>query len=186
MAFTLLQHHYYQQVEHPAYQQMMQNIRAHNEERAEMSLSILAYSVAGDADRSSCDKLDMNYTILNRCRTLIKEVNTELATAPPIRFQTNTITNAEVAGVAHHMQGVIIAMAQGTWEAYTPNEKKYIPTSQHRPASFPRYLARNASLRMHTLLTSVRRLLLDENRSFQEQLHLVYPAVGPQEVVEAV
>ena len=179
MTFSLLQQHYFQQSKHPAYTQMTTNIRAHNEEQAEMSLSILAYSVAGDSDRSDINKLDMNYTILNKCRTIIKELQQEVHITPQSHFQTNSITSTtEITNITQHMQQIITEMEAGTWTTFPISEKKYTSASPKSVHSTQRYLIRNASSSMLTLLQDVQELLVN-NDAFMEYVHLVYPPEGP-------
>eukprot|EP00026_Physarum_polycephalum_P018836 Phypoly_transcript_20583.p1 GENE.Phypoly_transcript_20583~~Phypoly_transcript_20583.p1 ORF type:complete len:104 (+),score=11.38 Phypoly_transcript_20583:366-677(+) len=83
---------------------MVRNIRSHTEERGEMSLSLLAYSVAGDSDHSDVTKLDLNYTIMNKCHSVIKDINKDIGTTPPKRFHHDKIhTNNEVQLISNQL-----------------------------------------------------------------------------------
>lgn len=180
IAFTLLQHEYYKATGHPAYKQMTHNMRGHNEERSEMSLSILAYSVAGDSDRSNIEKLDMNYALMNKCRSIIKDINQELHIPKPKRFEENCIeSDREVNLLTTHMRQIIQEMRDNTWVAYPQNLPKYTPSTPRSSHSTQRYLMRSPSTIMKKTLKQVRLLLLDNNNSYQDHYHLVHPRAGP-------
>lgn len=183
LAYTLLQHEYFKANGHPAYIQMLHNVRPHNEERSEMSLSILAFSVAGDSDRSNVDKLDMNYSLMNKCRTIIKDINKDLNIHAPSRFEDNSIdTEREVNMITQHMRDLIKSMRDGTWTTYYPNQQKYKMDSAQHSSSTLRYLTRNTTTIMRRTLEQVRVLLLDTNNSYSEYFHLIHPPTGPREL----
>lgn len=168
-----MQNEYLRLAHHPAYRQMITNIRSHNEERGEMSLSLLAHSIVGDPDRGKVDKLDMNYSLMNKCRSLSKKMGQELSIDPPSRFQVNhSTTDDEVNIISQHMQEQITSMADGSWETYTPNLPAYTATSSTSTISTQRYLVRNASRNMLKSLQKIAHLLLFRNSSYVEYQHL--------------
>ncbi len=53
----------------------MGEICAYNEEKREMSLSLLTYFAISDSNKAKFKKLDENYSIMNYCHTLVKNFN---------------------------------------------------------------------------------------------------------------
>jgi hypothetical protein len=68
---------YLQCTHNPVYNQMIDNIQSHNEERGKMSLSLLAFSMLEDFNKATFSKVDTNYTVLNTCHTTVKEYSRE-------------------------------------------------------------------------------------------------------------
>ncbi len=60
---------YLRLVEHPTSFLWLLDIRLLNEERGELTLSLLANAVGTDPEKSEVDKLDSSYAIINYCRT---------------------------------------------------------------------------------------------------------------------
>ncbi len=146
---------------HPAWKQLIESIRAFNEERSEMSLSLLAFSVAIDSDKHTFSKLDTNYSIMNFCRTLIKdfyeEFNIPLPTSTPL---STPLESAEQQGIITSVLQTIEQMRSGEWTAIEQSTTySFEPSSSRVVQSFPRFLRCNVSNDVTSELAKFPRLL---------------------------
>lgn len=153
-----------------------------NEERTEMSLSQLAFSVMGDSDKSDVTKLDMNYVLLNFCRTLVKDQMRDVG----IKIEPHQALNignrgTEVNLIGQHMLGLIGKMENNTWITYNNNQTKYKLDDAQKNRVFGRILRNNTSEEMEELLVHVSDLLLKNNNAFFQQIPLLHQTNGPIE-----
>lgn len=159
---------YLRRCNHPSYSQMLRNIRTHNEERGEMTLSLLAFSVAADTDKHAVTKLDANYSILNFSRQLVKDYDKEHKILPPTPHALNVQTHTrERAGIATAVLDTIQKMQSGTWRSLKPTTVyAYEQGGQRMEVSFPRFLRRNIKNEVRVELSKFKQLLVENNYSF--------------------
>ena len=149
--------------------QMMSNIRSHNEERAEMSLSQLAFSLLGDSNKFSVEKLDTNYVLVNFCHELVKNFMRDLSLVPDKQQTLSTIKQTqEVILIAAHMQTVIADMSNERWQSYIPGAIKYTKEDKQHDFIYLCFLHRNVTIEVKEILQQMRTLLLVDNFSYNE------------------
>lgn len=176
----LLHHRYLEEVGHPALHQLNYCIRNHNEERTEMSLSQLAFSLLGDSTKAEINKLDMNYVLLNFSRSLAKEYINELGLSPPTPQSLNISQNIqEVRVITNTMKQLIQSLLDDTYTSYLNNQIKYKRDDEKVKVVELRFLRRNVSLEVRQTLLQMKHILLEDNNCYNEQYHLLHPTDGP-------
>lgn len=152
----------------PVYTDMVNNIRTHNEERGEMSLSLLAFSVLGDTDKSTFEKLDTNYTILNYCRNLVKGYVENFGIKPPTDHSLNiSRSTTEINCLTKKMHAIISSMSDESWTSIQYRDG--VPFTSAAPRerlSHLRFLSRSPSHEIRAELSKLHDLLLTNNFSF--------------------
>lgn len=183
LLLSLVHNEFLKETKHPAYTQMINNIRSHNEERGEMSLSQLAFSLVGDSDVGSVDKLDLHYTLLNFCHTLVKEYSTELYVKHE-KDHTLSITKnrEEVQRITQFMKSTITAMSDDTYTSYEPHRSKYQFDDPRDYHFFVRILPKNPSYDIMVELQNIKTLLLQDNFSYSTCIGILNHAAGPQQI----
>lgn len=136
----------------PSYIQFINHPRSHNEERGEMSLSLMSLSVLGDTDKCTVQKLDTHYSIMNFCRSLIKDYSRDthipLEDSHPL---TTTKSTAEINRIEETMLRILEQMEAGTWTSFPslPAKEPYFPSTPRTGGSrfrlLPRFPSRIAS-----------------------------------------
>ncbi len=151
--------------EHPAILQMRLDIRSCNEERGELTLSLLANAVGTDPEKSEVEKLDASYAIINYCRDIIKQICDEhqLKSAPahPLNISSN-VRDQDL--VFEATAAVITSMRNGTYRCRCPSTPTiYEPTGPTESRSQPRFLRSRVSDEINVELQKISTLLTDTN-----------------------
>ena len=160
---------------------MMRNILGHNEERMEMSLSQLAFSLLGDSNRGDVDKLNTNYVLLNYSRTLVKDMMRDLSLVPDAGKALSTAHRlVEVNTITMHMRATITAMHTNSWQTYVSGQLKYQRGDPRTVCYFIRPLRRYVSQNIKSELENTAHILLRDNDCYNEQLREQHGIFGPQ------
>jgi hypothetical protein len=179
LLLDLLHQDYLKTMHNPSMDQLRNSIRAFNEERGESSLSLLTASVLVGSDKSSYEKLDMNYSILNFSRTLVKDYTRDFKIKTPTSNNINIKDNeAEVEKITEKTSSIIEAMIDGTWRAFAYHDGTGLlsSSSPRMEVSHPRFLIRAASFHVEEELKKIPRLLLENNYSFLDASNTNLPA----------
>ncbi len=130
-----------------------------------MSLSLLAFSVAMDSNKHTFTKLDTNYSIMNYCRSLIKEFYEEFNIPLPSSTPLSTpLGSAEQQGIVASVLRTIQQMRDGEWTSMEQSTTYSFELSSTRVIqSFPRFLQCNVSNDVASELAKFPRLFSDDN-----------------------
>jgi hypothetical protein len=175
--------HYWREKNLPAHQMVNQDTRVCNEERGELSLSVLARMLSGDPDRGNIEKLNRLYATINHSMDVSSDFMTDMHVLRLLNDHPEILPTAqEIDTLVVHMRSVIKDILEFKWQHYSPSTtRKYLPTSEKvdNPAA-KRLLIESPHKAALKVLNETRDLLLVENDAFGEY---VAPHVAEQHII---
>lgn len=174
MLLSMLTELYWNQNNFPIADILQNDVRTANEERGEITLSILARMVVGDPERGKHSKLSDMYSLISYCRALCHQLDKDMNVTPPTSKHYKIRDNApEIPKIVTFFKQTLHQIRNNTWKCYsrTPNRKYPASTPLVTPTPTPRYLHQHPATAIKELHANILGLLTDDNYSFGEFLH---------------